>query len=95
MMVVGRFVKAILRLKLYFSLFEQKINFYLNNLVIADMAVAIGFVVVVPTVGPVLVLDLMGMPMVTVASQELCCHRLNQEDEKESQEMDNVAKYLG
>ena len=52
------------------------------------MAVSIGFVVVVSIVGPVGVLVLMGMPMgmtmVTMASQELCCDCLDQEDEKES-----------
>ena len=52
------------------------------------MAISIGFVVVIAVVGPVRVLVLMGMPMgmtvVTMASQELCCDRLNQQDEKES-----------
>ena len=52
------------------------------------MAISIGFVVVIAVVGPVRVLVLMGMPMgmtmVAMASQELSCNCLNQEDEKES-----------
>ena len=46
-----------------------KTNFYLNDLAIADMAISIGFVVVVPVVvpitlvAPIRVLVLMGMAM--------------------------------
>ena len=57
------------------------------------MAISIGLIVVVPVVvpiiGPVGLLVLVGIPVwvavvTPVASQELCGHRLNQQDEKES-----------
>ena len=71
----------------------REANFYLNHLAIPDVAISIGFRVVVPVVVPIIrpvrLLVLVGIPVrvavvTTVSSQELCCNRLNQQDEKES-----------
>ena len=75
----------------------REANLYLNHLAIPDMAISIGFVVVVTVIVPIAlvvrpiraVLVLMGITVrvsvvSAVASQELGCNRLYQQDQKES-----------